>query len=77
METLNLDQLFLKIRYFHNEGQDFTSLKDMFDKKILNDSAYETKLYQNLKIITSTFPNKNIRILDYGCGGGKLLFFFI
>ena len=32
-------------------------------------------MYQTLQIITSNYPNKNIRILDYGCGGGKLLFF--
>ncbi len=75
MENLNLDQLFSEIRLCHNENKDFIKLKNIFDEKIINEESFETKLYQTLKIITSTFPNKNIRILDYGCGGGRLLFF--
>ena len=50
-------------------------MKTIFDEKITHEKTYETKLYQTLEIITTTFPDKNIRILDYGCGGGRLLFF--
>jgi len=67
--------LFSKIRLFHTENKDFRKLKNIFDEKIINEKTYETKLYQTLEIINKTFPDKNIRILDYGCGGGKLLFF--
>ena len=74
-ENLNLDQLQNKIRLLHEEGKDFSKFKNIFDKKILSEKTFETKLYQTLEIITTTFSNKNIRILDYGCGGGRLLFY--
>jgi SAM-dependent methyltransferase len=75
MENLDLDQLFSNIRIFHDENKDFSDLKKKFDEKLLNEITYETRLHTTLKIITSKFPNKDIRILDYGCGAGRLLFF--
>ena len=75
MENLNLDQIFSQIRLSYQENKKNIQLKNLFEKKILHEKPFETKLYQTLQIITSNYPNKNIRILDYGCGGGKLLFF--
>ena len=75
MENLNLDQLFSLIKLHYEEKKDIKVLKEFFQNKILNERPFETKLYQTLKIITSKYTNRNIRILDYGCGGGKLLFF--
>ena len=75
MENLNLDQIFSQIRLSYQENKNNIQLKNLFEKKILHEKPFETKLYQTLQIITSNYPNKNIRILDYGCGGGKLLFF--
>ena len=75
MENLDLDEIYSKIRFLHDENKDFTELKNKFDEKLHNESTYETRLHTTLKIITSKFPNKDIRILDYGCGAGRLLFF--
>ena len=75
MENLDLDQIYSKIKEHHEENKDFTELKKKFDEKLYKEKIYETRLHTTLKIITSKFPNKDIRILDYGCGAGRLLFF--
>ena len=75
MEDLNLDKLFSNIRISCEKENEYIKFKKTFDEKISKGKPFDTKLYQTLEIITSKYPDKSIRILDYGCGGGRLLFF--
>lgn len=75
MEDLNLDKLFSNIRINCEKENEYIRFKETFDEKISKGKPFDTKLYQTLEIITSKYPDKSIRILDYGCGGGRLLFF--
>ncbi|MFC1521600.1 methyltransferase domain-containing protein, partial [Elusimicrobiota bacterium] len=75
MENLNLDQLYSNMIQACHEGRDYEKYKKLFDKKILNERPFDTELYQTLEIITSKYIDRSTRVLDYGCGGGKLLFF--
>jgi len=75
MESINLDKLLSKIVFACVNNNDYQEYKKIFDKRTLEERPFDTKLYQTLEIITSKYPDKSIRILDYGCGGGRLLFY--
>lgn len=75
MDNLNLDQLYKKLIENFNDEKECEKYKILFEKKILNEKPFNSKNYQTLDIITSNYPDKKIRILDYGCGGGRLTFY--